>query len=178
MNTSPSQTSINCASYSREFQQVILEKSQNFVDRPFVFTAISDFLHLYKRGYFTIVGVPGSGKSAILAKYVTENSDVVYYNAQVEGKNCVEEFLRDVCQEIIETRPITSLHPIPDNATEGSWFLSLLLQKISDRLEPHQRLIIAIDALDAIDRNSQPLVQHGGNKPTITNPEKIIICSL
>jgi hypothetical protein len=45
--------------------------------------------------------------------------------------------------------------PLPDNATEGSWFLSLLLQKISDFLEPNQPLIIAIDALDAIAPNSQ-----------------------
>jgi len=71
-----------------------------------------------------------------------------------------------VCTNLVETFHETSLHPIPDNATEGSWFLSLLLQKISDtrsvkppayRLEPHQRLIIAIDALDAIDRSVQPL---------------------
>jgi hypothetical protein len=45
--------------------------------------------------------------------------------------------------------------PLPDNTTEGSWFLSLLLQKISDFLEPNQPLIIAIDALDAIAPNSQ-----------------------
>lgn len=162
MNTPPSQTPINSASYPTQFQQVILEKSQNFIDRPFIFTAISDFLHRHKRGYFTIVGVPGSGKSAILGKYVTQNSNVVYYNAQVEGKNRTSEFLTTVCTNLVETLYVTSLqdetslHPIPDNATEGSWFLSLLLQKISDRLEPHQRLIIAIDALDAIDRTVQP----------------------
>ncbi|MHC5611711.1 MAG: hypothetical protein ACYTXA_12010 [Nostoc sp.] len=45
---------------------------------------------------------------------------------------------------------------LPDNAIEGSWFLSLLLQKISDQLESNQHLIIIIDALDAIDFNSQP----------------------
>jgi len=156
MNTPPSQTPINSASYPTQFQQVILEKSQNFIGREFIFTAISDFLHRHKRGYFTIVGVPGSGKSAILAKYATENSNVVYYNAQVEGKNRAEEFLKTVCIYLVETFHETSLHPTPDNATEGSWFLSLLLQKISDRLQPHQRLIIAIDALDAINRNSQP----------------------
>ncbi|GAX39501.1 hypothetical protein NIES4075_04570 [Tolypothrix sp. NIES-4075] len=157
MNTPPSQTPINTAFYPREFEEIILEKSQHFIDRTFIFTAFNEFLHHHNRGYFTIVGVPGSGKSAILAKYVTENSNVVYYNAQVEGKNRAEEFLKDVCQQIVETFHETSLHPIPDNATEGSWFLSLLLQKISDKLEPPQRLIIAIDALDAIDRNSQPL---------------------
>jgi hypothetical protein len=174
MNTPPSQTPINSASYPTQFQQVILEKSQNFIGRKFIFTAISEFLHRHKRGYFTIVGVPGSGKSAILAKYATENSNVVYYNAQVEGKNRAEKFLRNICIQLIHYYPDvgaqqccapTDVDVLTDNATEGSWFLSLLLQKISDtrsvkppayRLEPNQRLIIAIDALDAIDRNSQP----------------------
>jgi signal recognition particle GTPase len=87
MNTPPSQTPTNSASYPTQFQQVILEKSQNFSDRPFIFTAITDFLHRHKRGYFTIVGVPGSGKSAILAKYARENSDVVYLNVGVWGSN-------------------------------------------------------------------------------------------
>ncbi|MBE8968241.1 ATP-binding protein, partial [Nostocales cyanobacterium LEGE 12452] len=50
----------------------------------------------------------------------------------------------------------SQLGGVPDNATEGSWFLSLLLQQISDELEPHQKLIIAIDGLNCIDRNSQP----------------------
>lgn len=165
MNTPPSQTAINFASYPREFQEVILEKSQNFIGREFIFTAINEFLHHHNRGYFTIVGVPGSGKSAILAKYVTENSNVVYYNAQVEGKNRAEEFLRNICIQLIHHYPDvgaqqccapTDVDVLPDNATEGSWFLSLLLQKISDKLEAPQRLIIAIDALDAIDRNTQP----------------------
>ncbi|HEY9830399.1 MAG TPA: hypothetical protein V6D26_07465, partial [Stenomitos sp.] len=82
------------------------------------------------------------------------------YSAQVEGKNQADEFLITICNQLIDylgatTRdcPYTSL---PDNDTEGSWFLSLLLQKISDSLEPNQPLIIAIDALDAITPNSQP----------------------
>jgi AAA ATPase domain len=172
MNT-PLQPSsfINIVSYPVEFQQIICEKSQNFVGREFVFTAIAHFLHRYNRGYFTIVGAPGSGKSAILAKYVTVNLHVLYYNTQLEGKNHAEEFLRNICTQLVEflqgfsrnsTQASlqldreTSFHQkLPDNATKGSWFLSLLLQKISDYLEPEKRLIIAIDALDSVDLKSQ-----------------------
>ena len=85
-----------------EFQQVISEKNDNFVGRSFVFTAINEFLHRQNRGYFTIVGEPGSGKSAILARYVRENPQVVYYNAQLEGKNRVEEFLKCVYTQLVE----------------------------------------------------------------------------
>ena len=141
-----------------EFQQIILEKSQNFTNCGFIFTAMHNFLHNYKRGYFAIVGSPGSGKSAILAKYAMDNPDVIYYNAQVEGKNTAEEFLKYICTQL--TRRIENgesrEREIPENATEESWFLSLLLQKISDYLKPAQTLIIAIDALDAINPNNQP----------------------
>ncbi|MEW6498128.1 MAG: ATP-binding protein [Cyanobacteriota bacterium] len=159
MNSTPrSPISINTASYQREFQQLIREKSENFVGREFVFAAINEFLHKCSRGYFTLIGAPGSGKSAILAKYVTSNPHVIYYNAQVEGKNRADQFLTDICTQLLNQYPHVGTQyvvSLPDNATEGSWFLSLLLQEISDSLEPNQPLIIAIDALDAIAPNSQ-----------------------
>ena len=79
MNTKPRlPTPINTASYPNEFQQLIWEKSENFVGREFVFAAINKFLHRCdrkalpqgNRGYFTLLGAPGSGKSTILGKYV------------------------------------------------------------------------------------------------------------
>ncbi len=141
MNTSPRPpTPINSPSYPTEFQQVILKKSQNFVGRAFVFTAISNFIQRCDRGYFTIIGAPGSGKSAILAKYVTENPQVLYYNAQLPGKNRAEEFITTISTQI-ETQNFTSLHS--------------LLQQVSDKLEPQQKFIIAIDALDAVNHTDQ-----------------------
>jgi len=159
MNTTPRSPIVtNTRGHPSEFGQIITEKSENFVGREFVFAAINEFLHKYAHGYFTLIGAPGSGKTAILAKYVTENPHVAYYNAQVEGKNRTDQFLLDICTQLINHYPDVGAEyivPLPDNATEGSWFLSLLLQKISDSLEPNQRLIIAIDALDAIAPNSQ-----------------------
>lgn len=155
MNTSPSYTPTNTASYPKDFQQVILEKSQDFVGRKFVFTAISEFIHRHKRGYFTIVGAPGSGKSAILAKYARDSPDTIYYNAQIADNNHADKFLRTVCTQLMQQIG-NGDETLPDNATEGSWFLSLLLQKVSDELKPYQNLIITIDAIDTIDLNSQP----------------------
>ena len=159
MNTTPRSPIVtNTRGHPSEFGQIITEKSENFVGREFVFAAINEFLHKYAHGYFTLIGAPGSGKTAILAKYVTENPHVIYYSAQIEGKNRADQFLLDICTQLINYYPDVGAEyivPLPDNATEGSWFLSLLLQKISDSLEPNQRLIIAIDALDAIDPNSQ-----------------------
>ena len=144
MNLSPRPPTMNNAIVNhQEFAAIIHQKSANFLGRDFVFTAINNFLNRYNRGYFTIIGLPGSGKSAIIAQYINqnnppENRQVIYYNAELEGKNHAEEFLKYICSQIIATFQNISLPNLPDNATEGSWFLSLLLQQISDSLQPNQ----------------------------------------
>ena len=133
-------------------------KSENFVGRDFVFTAINNFLHRYPKGYFTIVGVPGSGKSAILAQFVRQNPHTIYYNAQIACKNRVEAFFPEVCTQLnllLENLSSTSPQPSPQtmtetgfiNAHEGSWLFSTLLQQVSENL-PDQKIIIVIDGLD------------------------------
>ena len=165
MNSTPRPPTMNNSIVNhQEFAAIIHQKSANFLGRDFVFTAINNFLNRYNRGYFTIIGLPGSGKSAIIAQYINqnnppENRQVIYYNAELEGKNHAEEFLKYICSQIIATFDQISLPNLPDNATEGSWFLSLLLQQISDHLQsnqPNQKLIIAIDSLNCINSHLQP----------------------
>jgi WD40 repeat protein len=165
-NSSSLSSPISTAAYPTELQQLLRDKIENFTGHQFVFSAISDFLASHSRGYFTIVGTPGCGKSSILAQYVTAHPRSIYYNAAVEGKNRAEDFLASVCTQLIdkylaangETSEIVKLKSQLQNldSNDGNWFLSLLLQKISDRLDPQQRLVIVIDTLDAIARTSQP----------------------
>jgi hypothetical protein len=51
-----------------QFQSLIQDKTEGFVGREYVFDAIQAFIQDNKKGYFTIIGDPGQGKSAILAK--------------------------------------------------------------------------------------------------------------
>ncbi|BAZ31254.1 hypothetical protein NIES4074_37260 [Cylindrospermum sp. NIES-4074] len=153
------QSTINIPRYPPVFEQIIAAKKHNFVGREFVFSAINNFLNQSDRGYFTIIGEPGIGKSAILAHYVSQNPGIVYYNVEIAGKSRAEEFLTTICTQLIEiaqnqgSKNITA--DLPESTTENSGFLSLLLQKISDRLHPEQRLIITIDGCDRIDISSQ-----------------------
>ncbi|MFN6560461.1 MAG: ATP-binding protein [Nostoc sp. ChiSLP01] len=152
------QNTIHIPRYPPEFQQIITAKNHNFIGREFVFAAIDSFLHQCDRGYFTIIGDPGIGKSAIIAHYVSQNPGVVYYNIEITGKNRVEEFLTVICTQLIEIAQSQGSKNIADSltdTTENSAFLSLL-QQISDRLHPEQRLIITIDGCDRIDINNQP----------------------
>ncbi|WP_413172315.1 ATP-binding protein [Anabaena azotica] len=132
-------------------------KSENFVGRDFVFTAINNFLYRYPKGYFTIVGVPGSGKSAILAQLVRQNPDIIYYNAQIPGKNRVEEFLTDICTQLISKfQSLLNSENLDFDNYDSSVF-SLLFQQISESLSPESKLIIIIDGLDAINLEHQAI---------------------
>ena len=122
-----------------QFQKIIREKTENYVDRPLISTIINNFLQNHNHGYFTLIGSPGSGKSAILANYTIQSPQTVYYSAEVEGKNRAEEFLITLYTQL--TQKIDNQNPaLPDNVTEGSWYLSLLLQKISDNLTAEEKL--------------------------------------
>ncbi|WP_427158759.1 ATP-binding protein [Aliinostoc sp. HNIBRCY26] len=149
---------INFPRYPLNFKQIITTKNHNFVGRKFVFHAINNFLHQSDRGYFTIIGEPGIGKSAILAHYVTQNPGVVYYNVEIVGDN-TEEFLSIICTQLIEIAqnqgseyPTVNFSNFTNQNSDIFW---LLLQQISDRLHPEQRLIITIDGCDMIDVKNQ-----------------------
>ncbi|MBE9238577.1 hypothetical protein IQ227_21790 [Anabaena aphanizomenioides LEGE 00250] len=58
--------------YQPEFQSLITEKTQSFCGRGFVFAAFQNFTNTNKKGYFTVIGDAGMGKSTIAAKYVSE----------------------------------------------------------------------------------------------------------
>ena len=154
------QNTINIPRYPPEFEQIITAKNHNFVGREFVFAAINNFLNQSDRGSFTIIGDPGIGKSAILAHYVSQNPGIVYYNVEITGKNRAEEFLTTICTQLIEIAQNQGSKNFTPNSldftTENSGFLSLLLQQISERLHPEQRLIMTIDGCDRIDINNQP----------------------
>ncbi|BBD59810.1 hypothetical protein NIES2109_26010 [Nostoc sp. HK-01] len=53
--------------YPKEFKALIFEKTRLFCGRDFVFKAINKFFATQPKGYFTVIGDAGMGKSAIAA---------------------------------------------------------------------------------------------------------------
>ena len=133
------------------FQALIEEKTEGFVGREFVFEAIEEFLTSQPNGYFIIEGEPGIGKSAILAKYVQQNGCVAHFNVRSQGITSVERFLKNVCTQLISryNLPYSSL---PPDATRDGQFFAQLLGEVSAKLKTGERLVIAIDALDEVER--------------------------
>ncbi|MEG3918012.1 hypothetical protein QUA07_02550 [Microcoleus sp. T3_A4] len=135
-----------------QFQSLIQDKTEGFVGREYVFDAIQTFIQENKKGYFTIIGDPGQGKSAILAKYVQDTECIAHFNVQLQGPNRADQFLESVCKQLV-ARYQLPYDPLPFNATQDGEFLGHLLDEVAQRRNG-QPVVIAVDALDEVDSGS------------------------
>jgi hypothetical protein len=128
----------------------IADKTRDFVGREFVFGAIEEFIARHRCGYFIIEADPGLGKSAILAEYVRRTGCIAHFNVRALGITNASQFLESVCAQLIVEFGLP--YPgLPPNATQDGAFLSKLLSEAGAKLEPGERLVIAVDALDEVD---------------------------
>ena len=126
-----------------EFEPLIKEKIRSFCGRKFVFDAFDDFLKEYPKGYFTVIGDAGMGKSAIAAKYVYENKAICYFNVLQERNNSPELFLKSIRQQL------TNRYQLENTESDD---LSALLIKASAKTSDGERLVIVVDALDEVEQ--------------------------
>ncbi len=133
----------NLDEYPEEFKPLIKEKIRSFCGREFVFQAFAQFLKNNSKGYFTVIGDAGMGKSAIAAKYVFDHKSPCYFNIRVEGRDRPEQFLESIRQQLIKRYQL-------QNAEKAD--LPTLLEKVSKKLLPNQRLVIVVDALDEVEQ--------------------------
>ena len=135
-----------------QFQSLIDDKTQDFVGREYVFDAINAFITNNPKGYFTIIGDPGQGKSAILAKYVQDTDCIAHFNQLLQGPNRADQFLESICSQLVERYQL-NYDPLPSNTTEDGEFLSQLLDEAAQKRNG-EAIIIAVDALDEVYANT------------------------
>jgi hypothetical protein len=76
---------------------------------------------------------------------------VAHFNVRSQGITSVERFLKNVCTQVI-SRYNLSYSSLPPDATRDGQFFAQLLGEVSAKLKTGERLIIAIDALDEVER--------------------------
>ena len=131
-----------------KFQALIQDKTTDFVGREYVFDCIDAFIEDNPKGYFTIIGDPGMGKSAILSKYVQDTDCMAHFNIQLQGPNRADQFLVSVCQQLIIRYGLR--YDLPSNAMQDGTVLGQLLDEVAQKRDG-QPIVIAIDALDEVD---------------------------
>ncbi|MGD8456996.1 MAG: helix-turn-helix domain-containing protein [Anaerolineales bacterium] len=147
------------ALFSIEFDALIKERTTDFIGREHVFSSVDNFIRRHPRGYFTIEGDPGVGKSAILAEYVRKNGCIAHFNIRSQSINRPAQFLENVSLQLISRfdLPYTVL---PPEASQNGAFLARLLNEASRALGKGEKIVIAVDALDEVDFAGAP---PGGN---------------
>lgn len=149
---------------TKQFSNLVEERTRNFVGREFVFRAIDDLVQRpgFRSGYITITGEPGIGKTAVIARLVQQHGYVHHFNISHQLINSTETFLKSVCAQLIVRYGLnhTTL-PLPDAAND-SGFLSALLAEASDKSK--ETLIILVDALDEAE-----------DPPSQTNANRLLL---
>ncbi len=129
--------------YPDEFKSVIQEKINKFCGRQFVFDEIDQFLSKETKGYFTVIGDAGMGKTALAAKLIYDRQYPCYFNILAEGRNRPDQFLTSLREQLIQRYQL-------QNAAADD--LPTLLEKASQKLTTGERLIIVVDALDEVEQ--------------------------
>jgi hypothetical protein len=131
-------------------QDLIAEKTHDFVGREYVFDAVQAFVSTARNGYFHIVGDPGQGKTAILAELARKKSCVAIFNSQAEGRNGVNDFIKALRAQL--PRPDSLPDTVLDaSGTHSAEDVKLLLRQALAEKPSIGPLVIAVDALDEVN---------------------------
>jgi hypothetical protein len=138
----------------RSFDALMRDKLRGFVGRQFVFDAVEGFLDTHDSGYFVIRGVPGIGKTALMAKLINDQGYVNHFNIASQNIRSTRTFLENVCAQLIARYDLDH-DEIPPRAFEDSGFLIQCLSEAAADPKNHP-VVLAIDALDEADRLGMP----------------------
>lgn len=138
----------------RVFHSTILDKTKEFTGREFVFDAFDTFVATQSSGYFMVLGVPGIGKSSLVAKLVTDRQCVHHFNVAAQGIRTVRAFWGNLCVQLIKRYKLNH-SSLPANALDDSRFFMQCLGEAAQVRKNHP-IVIAIDALDESDRTGFP----------------------
>jgi len=128
------------------FDDLITERTADFVGRAFLDARLATFMEQHDRGYFVLVGEPGIGKTAWAAHVVREHQALHHFNVSAMGIVRPDQALENLCAQIIARFQLDQPY-LPVNAGRDGSLLDKLLRQAAERLTG-SKLVIVIDALD------------------------------
>ncbi len=73
---------------------------EGFIGRDHAFAAIDRFTATQPKGYFTVIGDPGAGKSSILTELVRRSGCIAHFNSRASAITTVRQFEENVCRQL------------------------------------------------------------------------------
>ena len=141
------------------FDDLIAERTSEFVGRAFVDARLAAFMEQHDRGYFVLVGEPGIGKTAWAAHVVQEWQALHHFNVPAMGIVRPDQCLENLCAQLIARFELEHPDQLPLSTGRDGSYLSWLLHQAAEQLND-ERLVIIIDALDEVQ---MPAAVRGAN---------------
>jgi CHAT domain-containing protein/AAA ATPase-like protein len=134
-----------------DFGPLIAQKTRGFVGREWLFDAVGNFVAKEEKGYVLILGDPGIGKTTLVAEMARRHEDPHHFNIRSEGIQRPEQFLPNVCAQLIAKFGLGD-STLPPDVARDSAVLKTLLARAAAKLHPQGRkLLLLVDALDETD---------------------------
>lgn len=141
------------------FDDLLAERTREFVGRQFVDDWLATFLATHDRGYFVLVGAPGIGKTAWAAHVVRQYDAVHHFNVATLGLTRPDQALENLCAQLIAHYKLDHPGHLPLGAGRDGGYLNRLLHQAANQLEG-DKLLLVIDALNEI---RMPVGDEGAN---------------
>lgn len=127
----------------------IQRKTSGFVGRDSAFADLAAFLDAHPSGHVVVEGLPGAGKTSLLAEEVRRHSWPAHFNIAAGGVNSPLTFLHSLRGQLAERYGVRVAPPSAGDDVDGR-YLSGLLEETADRLSAGEKLVIVVDALDEV----------------------------
>ncbi len=156
------------------FEEFIQDRIKQFIPCEYFLDEIQNFIERQEKGFVSIEGKGGIGKSALLSYYIkTINKDCIYhFNFYKDGISTPEYFMRSISEKLIDKYEIE--YQIPENLSENvDLFYSLLRQAGKKALANGKKLVIVIDALDEVNTEKENDLSNNLRLPTNKLPKGV-----
>jgi TIR domain len=128
-------------------------RMDRFVGRQWLFTEINTFIDSHDRGYVVLEGAAGVGKTAAIARLVTEQSHIHHFVELTPGPEGVAAAIKSIATQLIVawdlgSAVVNELYPL---AAVQHDFLQRLLFLCAERrkaVDVDEPIVIAVDGLD------------------------------
>jgi len=125
----------------------VQQKTSGFVGRDSAFADFAAFLDAHPSGHIVVEGLPGVGKTALLAEEVRRHNWPAHFNIAAGGINSTLTFMHSLHGQLAECYDIRLAPPSAGDDGDGR-YLSSLLEQAADGLSAGEKLVIVVDALD------------------------------
>jgi hypothetical protein len=140
-----------------ESRRIVRSLSDRFVGRDQIFERLELEATEGSCGYFRIIGIPGSGRTALAAAIADRYDAPAYFFDRRSGRTRIGQCLNHLAAELIVRRDL-GLDHVPSSAGDDSAFLWRILEAAAQRQHPVWVVLSGVDEAERADLGANPVL--------------------